>query len=297
MGHRKGQCIKRIAELLQEGLSALDAFKVESLGVSLSGLETDEIKKYIEDGLMKTRLCSHVYACSDTVCPIATATDKGGFIAISGTGSNCRLVNNNGSSYTCGGWGHLIGDRGSATAIAMDAIKYVFEARDNREPYLKYSTDHVLEKMLEYFAIEKLDDMLDHLYTNYDKTRLAGFTKHIAFGAKDGDELCQYLMNVAGYDIAEPILTLASKVHDDLKSGPITVVCTGSVFLSWQYLKPGFLRCFMEPDNQVYPNGLRLVVLNRSAALGAAALGAKSSGASLKVDYDKYVKELDLITI
>ncbi len=101
--------------------------------------------------LLNNNMKCKIYIGNDTLAPIFTAFKNGGIVVISGTGSNCVLINPLGDDETndqekfgkkiesfdqikctsSGGWGNLLGDEGSAYWIAQKAIKYLIDFTDN----------------------------------------------------------------------------------------------------------------------------------------------------------------------
>ncbi len=101
--------------------------------------------------LLNNNIKCKIYIGNDTLAPIFTAFKNGGIVVISGTGSNCVLINPLGDDETndqekfgkkiesfdqikctsSGGWGNLLGDEGSAYWIAQKAIKYLIDFTDN----------------------------------------------------------------------------------------------------------------------------------------------------------------------
>jgi N-acetylglucosamine kinase len=105
---------------------------LRACGMSLSGSDTPEPQAAIIATLKEKfpRLAANVTVCSDTLGGVYTGSGNGGVVLIAGTGSNCRLVNPNNTEFNCGGWGHFMGDEGSAFNIAHYAVKAVFDVED-----------------------------------------------------------------------------------------------------------------------------------------------------------------------
>lgn len=109
---------KRINSMAREAKAQANIpehHRLVAMGLCLSGAEQDATNKELENHL-KTHypdVADYYTVGSDTIGSIATASNVGGMVIISGTGSNTLLRNPDGSTYGCGGWGHMIGDEGS----------------------------------------------------------------------------------------------------------------------------------------------------------------------------------------
>ncbi|XP_075258287.1 N-acetyl-D-glucosamine kinase-like [Convolutriloba macropyga] len=274
------------------GLSLTEPF--QTLGLSLSGGESAEIRKDIER-LMVEKYPSDCLECrmwTDTFGALAASAEYG-IVTICGTGQNTMLMNKDGSWHGCGGWGHILADEASAYGIAVMAIKTCVD-QDDQRIMTDFDLTVVRRKIREYF--KKYDDTYDLLPHFYylDKTFMARFCAELSKAAREEDDaFCKYLFYYCGKLLGRSIVAVSNRANPEVffDGKSVQVLLIGTVFKSFDLMKQGFIDG-MKPQypNDVTLTGIRFVQLTVPSAVGAVYLGIPNAHEVLKIDYSKNIE-------
>ena len=130
----------------------------------------------------------------------------------------------------------------------MEAIKTIYQDVDgfNRSPH---SIEYLKKAMFDYFNMTDMFGILPHLYpaknAAIDKGKIARFcVDGVVKGADDNDKLSLHVLNRAGQELGKHVKALIPKMDLRLLNEPggLKIICVGSVWKSWNYLKEGFLQ-------------------------------------------------------
>ncbi len=148
-------------------------------------------------------------------------------LAIGGTGS--VIMTDYGEKINMiGGWGHILGDYGSAYHLVIEAIKNIISEFENQKK-LSLLSKHLLKIM----NIESNRYKITEYVYNKDKSSLAKLSKEIQKIAID-DSYAKSLLIKEGNWLAEQIIN-AYKLY--IKKGPVLVALRGSFALKALYVK------------------------------------------------------------
>src|SRR5919198_703184 len=173
-----------------------------------------------------------------TMALLAAATGgREGIVVVAGTGSIAYGADRSGWSLRCGGWGYIIGDEGSAYAIARQALRAASQAADGRAP-----ASTLVDALTTALGVPAFDDILRPVYGPPTMTRhqLAALAPLVTQCAADGDVAAQAVLAEAGEELAALAVTLAR--HLDLGAEPFLVACSGGVWKASELVLEPFRR-------------------------------------------------------
>jgi len=143
------------------------------------------------------------------------------------------------------GWGHLLGDLGSASWIGARGLRAALAAHDHRPTA---TSPALLRAATARFG--PVQTWPAQLYTRHDRAQVLGsFTPDVAAAASDGDAAARQILAAAGTHLAE---SLAAALVPDL---PPRAAATGGVLAAGPALTTALAHRFatLRPDAELLP--------------------------------------------
>jgi N-acetylglucosamine kinase len=173
-----------------------------------------------------------------------------GVVLIAGTGTIAYGVNARGQAQRADGWGHLLGDDGSAYWIGRAALRALARACDGRGPPTLL-TDILFPDL----RIHDCDKLVERVYVaGLDVPRIAALAPLVELAALEGDEIARELLGEAGSRLGHTLCVLIDKLQ--VSESAFETLLLGGVLrgkgVAWEAVvaaldKKAPLACVIEP--------------------------------------------------
>ncbi len=209
-------CMEACRENLQnlvaeiENTCGVNSFKAVVIGCSaLDGKADAGTVNALCSGVINS---PNIYMDSDAYVALKATGDCCAAVAICGTGSMAIGEQSNGEIIVTGGWGHIIGDEGSAYSISISALKKCCEFADSN------TSNPILEKAKAFFKVDDFRKAIDYIYSSHTtKAELASFSEEVDALAKENCSEAVAIIKAEAVKYSKTVAFLLSRL-DDCKS-------------------------------------------------------------------------------
>jgi N-acetylmuramic acid 6-phosphate etherase len=128
--------------------------------LGLAGADRPDDQAVLREWAERVQLAARVEVTSDAAILLAAGTPHGwGLVLIAGTGSIAFGRTADSRRARAGGWGHLLGDEGSAYALVIHALQAIARAADGRGPATRLT-----ERFLSHWGLTQPQDLIAAVY-------------------------------------------------------------------------------------------------------------------------------------
>ncbi len=232
--------------------------------LGLAGFDRPEDRALLEGWSESDGWADRLVLVNDGDLVLAAGTPEGvGVAVIAGTGSIAVGRSHDGRTVRAGGWGHLLGDEGSAYSVALAGLRLVarridgrealnvLKAKGGREPAdIPRDGGPLAVALCRQLNIAHPDELITAVYAEgMDRTRIAGLAKAVAAVADDDPDVRSWILEPAGFELGQTIRAVARGL--DWTDRVLPLAMAGSFLLSTPIVSESmsdYLRRFVEAE-------------------------------------------------
>lgn len=198
-------CRKNLEAILKEIEEKYNISSFSAVFIGCSALDGKANNETISDLCGGIINAERIGMDSDTFVALKAA--KGNCIAICGTGSMAMGEKKNGELVIKGGWGHILGDEGSAYSIALTALKRccaIFD-KGERSPLVDEANKH--------FGTDNLRKIIDVIYSpEMSKDCIASFAVPVCGLAEKGEKVAEEILEKEALSFSKTVVSLVKEL-------------------------------------------------------------------------------------
>jgi N-acetylmuramic acid 6-phosphate etherase len=184
-------------------------------------------------------------------------------LMVSGTGSSCYAKNRQGRGVKVGGWGHMLGDKGSGYDIGLRALQAVIDAYDQESAWPDLG-----RRLLRALLLNEPNDLIDWAQAA-DKRAIAGLAEEVFAAWSHKDRIAAEILAGAARSLARDAAGCARRVA---KRGiPVQFVLAGSIL----FKQPRFAAEVGRELRKLWPTA-GVTPLKRESVWGAVELARRA---------------------
>jgi N-acetylglucosamine kinase-like BadF-type ATPase len=206
------------------GAAGIDRGPAAAACLGLAGFDRANDRRLLASWAEEARWAERLVLVNDGDLVLAAGTPGGcGVAVIAGTGSIAVGRTAAGRAARAGGWGPLIGDEGSAYAVAIAALRLVARRADGREPS-PGADDRLTRHLCAALGVTCPAEIVTAIYApGFDRVRTAALAPVVLETARDDPALVSLLLEPAGLALAEMAAAVARALEWPRGSLPLAL--------------------------------------------------------------------------
>ena len=236
----KEEALNNITTSIEELIIKLGQDGLKGIYLGIAGSEGGENAELIYREVKNKFSIEPVVMNDGDLALKALLEGEDGILVIAGTGSTAFGVKED-KQARCGGWGHLLGDEGSAYKISIEAFKRMIHEED-------YGIDRseLSQAILDKLNMTSVDEIVGFIYSA-TKDEIAAMASLVSIYAEKGDDYAKNILINEGIEIAKS----AERVFKKLNFDKCRIGLVGGVIRKSKDLRKAFENYLKENINVV----------------------------------------------